>query len=139
MKRLLCFTLVSMALLRLGTNAYALVLLDDKFLLGNRTNQTLPSSSQWFASVSGGSPTITNAVGNMTFVIPTSSAQGMTYFMPVGNPSALNIGDTLKLTVTFSNIGVNPNNTGQNLRMGLFNYSAGGTRVTADGFSTGGT
>src|SRR5262245_18524056 len=116
MKRLLCFTLVSMALLWLGTSANALTLLDDKFLLGNRTSQNLTSSSQWFAN---GAAILTNAVGNMTWVVPASSCMGLTYFMTVGNPSGLAIGDTLKVSLTFSNIGVNPVNTGFNLRFGV--------------------
>jgi hypothetical protein len=62
---------------------------------------------------------------------------GLTYFMPVGNPSALNIGDTLKVTLTFSNIGVNVVNSGFNIRFGVYNYSAGGTRAT-DFISTSG-
>src|SRR5438874_2325494 len=81
--------------------------------------------------------TLTNAVGNMTGVVPGSSCMWMTYFMPPGNPSALNIGDTLKVTMTFSNLGVSVNgNSTTGLRIGLFNYSAGGTRISADGFST---
>jgi hypothetical protein len=113
------------------------VLLDDHFTLGNRTTQNLPNSSAWLVNSAA---TLTNAVGNMTGVVPaTSSCMWMTYFMPPGNPSALNIGDTIKITMTFSNIGISLNgNTTAGFRLGLFNYAAGGTRVTADGFSTGG-
>src|SRR5690348_7185324 len=129
MKRLLPLALTSAVALSFAASVQGGVLLDDKFLLGNRTNQNLTSSSQWFANTAA---TLTNAVGNMTWVVPASSCMGMTYFMPVGNPSALNIGDTLKLTVTFSNIGVNPNNSGVNLKVGMYSYSQGGVRVTAD-------
>jgi hypothetical protein len=115
-------------------------LLDDHFLLGNRTTQNLTNSSAWFANGSGSSLTNligTNTIGALNGVVPTSSCMWMTYFMPPGNPSALNIGDTLKVTMVFTNIGVSVNgNATTGIRLGLFNYSAGGTRITADGFGT---
>ncbi|HYV27259.1 MAG TPA: hypothetical protein VFA77_06980, partial [Candidatus Eisenbacteria bacterium] len=73
----------------------------------------------------------------MTWNVPGSSCMGLTYFMPVGNPSGLAIGDTLKLSLTFSNIGVNVQNSGFNIRFGVYNYSAGGVRAT-DFISTSG-
>src|SRR5262245_23155054 len=117
MKRLLPIALMSTALLYFAAGANALTLLDDHFSFGNRTNQSLTSSSAWFANGSGAS--FTNVVGSMTWLVPGSSCMGMTYFMPPGNPSALNIGDTLKVTVTFSNIGVSLNgNATTGLRIG---------------------
>ena len=133
MKRLLPLVLTSTMAVYFAASVQGAILLDDKFLLGNRTNQNLTSSSAWFANSSA---ILTNAVGNMTWVVPASSCMGLTYFMPQGNPSALKIGDTLKVTLTYSNIGVNANNTAGGLRFGLYNYAAGGTRITADGFST---
>lgn len=130
MKKLLPLALISTISLFCAAPIQAGTLLDDLFLLGNRTNQNLPSSSQWFNSSSG---TLTNAVGSMTGNPQGSSCEWITYFMPAGNPSGLHVGDTLKVTMNFSNLDVNLNgNNTSGLRFGIFNYSAGASRVSAD-------
>ena len=135
MKLLVRFSIVVAFACCLAPSSQANVLLDDFFTLSNRTTQTLPTSSAWFAN--GNGSTLTNDVGHMTGSPPTSSCMWMTYFMPPGVPSALAIGDTLTVTMVFTPYGVSPNgNAGANFRIGFFNYSAGGTRVTGDGFST---
>src|SRR5437763_13127117 len=106
MKRLTPIALTFSAMLGFAPVAQAGILLDDHFLLGNRTNQNLTSSSTWFSTPTA---TLTNAVGSMTGNPQGSSCEWMTYFMPPGNPSGLSVGDTLKVTMSFSNTDVSLN------------------------------
>lgn len=132
----------------LGTNpaGAAQVLLDDTWADGDRTETNLPEESAWYANTAGipGVPTlsaITNAlIGNVRmFETNTSSRLWLTYFTPAGSPAELALGETLRVSVTFSasKVTLAPE-ISRGLRIGLFNFSEpGSTRVSDDGFSTG--
>jgi hypothetical protein len=138
MKRFLLL-LSLLSTLSLAASTHAAVLLDDTWVDGTRTDQNLPTESAWFANTAAG---LTNAPGggSMTGVVPlTGSALWLTYFTPAGTPSTLGIGETIKITMVFtpSNVCTAPT-TSRALRIGLYNFSDGGTRITADGVSTSG-
>jgi len=123
------------AVVILGGTASAAVLVDDSWADGSRAEQNLPSESAWYAASAS---TLTSVPGSMTASIGTSSALWLTYFTAEGTPSMLGLGETLELTTVFTPGTVSPASTSRGLRIGLYNYAAGGTRVAADGFSTSG-
>ena len=120
------------ALLGLTLPAYGVVLLDDTFADGSRTEQNLPTESAWFANSSAN---IGATAGNLALAGPSGSAMYITYFTP-STAQPLNVGDTLQVTLSLSLNNVAAENTGRGVRIGLYDFSAG-TRVAADSFSTG--
>jgi hypothetical protein len=114
------------------------ILLDDTWTSGIRTNQNLPTSSAWWASTGDN---LTAAPGSMTLTVGGDSVLGITYFTPdVDSPPVqLNVGDTLTATITFMFNGVPPvGSSSQGFRIGLFDFADSTLyprRVTADGFS----
>jgi hypothetical protein len=127
-----------------GTPAWSAVLLDDNWADGDRTDTTLPEESAWYASNASDVPTLSAFTGSLMgsvriFETNASSRLWITHFTPAGAPVELGLGDTLKISATFtvSNVTTTPG-TSRGLRIGLFNFSEpGAARVTADGFSTG--
>jgi hypothetical protein len=114
------------------------LLLDDTWADSNRTNQNLPTESAWFAANSGTLTAAPDGGSMIGTVAPTSASQWQTYFTPPENPVILNVGDMIKLTMVFtpSNVASGTPPTSRGLRLGLFNFSDGGTRVASDTFST---
>jgi hypothetical protein len=107
------------------------VLLDDTFADGTRNNTAYPTDSAWFASTAS---TLAATTGVLTGTDGTGSAMWLAY---LGNAaSSLGIGDTFKLSLSFNVNSVAPQNASRGVRIGLFDFT-GGTRVTADTFSTG--
>jgi hypothetical protein len=110
-------------------------LLDDTWSTGVRNSQALPTRSAWFASSAS---SLLAAAGSMTGSLTTSSRLWLTYFTASAtSPVHLTTGQTLKVSLTFTpgNVSTAPTNT-ITLRLGLFDYADGGTRVAADTFSS---
>ncbi len=124
--------LLGTCLLTAGLSTQAQVLLNDTWADGSRTEQNLPTESQWFNGGTGA--TLTPSVGHLVMGVPaTSSASWTTYFAAEGSEATLaNTGDTIKLTWTFTPANVNLNNTSQNFRLALVN-TPGADRLAADG------
>ena len=128
---------MAVALCGLALPSHAFVLVDDTWADGNRTDQNLPTESAWFASTT---PSLTTPPGGGSMigtVPPTNAALWLTYFTPPGTPATLFVGDTLKATLVFTpdNVATGTPPTSRGLRIGLFNYADGGTRVAGDTFS----
>jgi Invasin, domain 3 len=116
--------------------ARATVLLDDTWSTGVRTLQSLPAHSAWFASTTS---SLTAATGSMSgSPSSTSSRLWLTYYTSSATaPASLAPGQTLKLSLTFNATGIIATTTNTTtVRLGLFNYAAGATRVAADAFSS---
>lgn len=122
--------------LGLSAPAYSQVFVQDNWADGSRNDTDLPNEAAWFANDATGA-NLTATTGSMTATIGTGSAQWVTFFTAVGAPASLGVGQTLTATAVFTPAGVGANNTSRGLRLGLYNFSSGGTRMTADGFSTG--
>jgi hypothetical protein len=140
--RQLAATLAALAALSLPSAAQ--VFLDDDFDDGDRTDTTLPEESAWFANSVAGTPTLSASVGALTgnvrmFETNVASRLWITHFTEAGSPVELGLGDTLKVSLTFTATNVTTSSTtSRGLRIGLFNFSEpGAARVSADGFSTG--
>lgn len=118
------------ALLPFALFASQTVYLDDHFNEGNRNNQNLPASAQWFgealsvAEVSAGNKALKNA--------PTSAIvlHAVSYFAPAGSPVTLAAGESMKLTFDVTPVSKNPESGPNHLRFGLL-YSDR-TRLTSD-------
>jgi len=139
----LSFVLSSLFLLA-ATGSAQMMILDDTWSDGDRTDTALPDESAWFASSFANTPTLSAAPGLLTghvrmFETNTSSRLWITHFTPAGAPVELADGETLKVSLDFRALGVTTSNaTSRGLRVGLFNFSeTGAARVTGDGFSTG--
>jgi hypothetical protein len=116
-------------------NCSAMVIVDDTWADGNRTNTSLPTDSAWFASSAS---SLTNyAPGSMTGLCdPGGSRTWLTYFTTTpATPVDLAVGDTLKVTLVFipTNVAEFVSGNQRGLRVGLFNFADGGTRASADG------
>lgn len=115
----------------LAAPASAVTLVNDSFTDGDRINQSLPNSVEWF----GGSATTTLTVTNNALVLPsvtdakTSGAIG--FFTEDGSPQTLGVGDSLKLsfTITTPTGALTGDNT---FWYGLLD-STDGSRPTVDG------
>ena len=111
-------------------SSHGAVLLDDTWADGNRTTTALPTDAAWFASTASSLVATTNALTATASTI--TSRTWWTYFTTnAANPVALEIGDTLKITLAFTSSNVVALNGNYGLRAGLFNYT-GGTRTTTD-------
>ncbi|MEW6157072.1 MAG: PEP-CTERM sorting domain-containing protein [Verrucomicrobiota bacterium] len=119
-----------------SASSRAQVLVQDTWADGTRNNTALPTESAWFSSDSSGA-SLTAAVGSMTGAVPSGSVLWMTFFTPTGTPASLGVGEKLTATAVFTPTAVGAQNTSRGLRIGLYNFSNGGARVAADGFSTG--
>jgi alpha-tubulin suppressor-like RCC1 family protein len=128
-----------------GQSAYGgarapVILLDDTWNSGSRTNQDLPTSSAWGSSCG---TCLTSSTNNMTLTVGGSSIMAITYFTPDSNspPVWLNVGDTLTASFNFVFNGIpTVGSSSQGFRIGLFNFADGRNdpkRVGNDGFSSG--
>lgn len=120
----------------LALSSHGTLLVDDSWADGSRNEQNLPAESAWYSSDSSGT-SLTAAIGSITGTVPASSVQWLTYYTAAGTPATLNVGDTLKATAMFTPAGVTAQNANRGLRIGLYNFASGGTRVSANGYSTG--
>jgi hypothetical protein len=136
MKPLYQISAALVAVFALTATGYAsTVLVDDTWADGTRNNTSLPIESAWYAA---GASTLTPAVGSMAgTVAAASSSTWWTYFTPAGSPASLAIGETLKVTLSFTPTGVVSSNANRGLRFGVFDYT-GGTPRTTDGGSPSG-
>ncbi|MGA2605718.1 MAG: immunoglobulin domain-containing protein, partial [Verrucomicrobiia bacterium] len=134
MKRLLCSVFVMAAMVGLAIPSHAVVILDDTWADGNRSNTSLPTNAAWYAS-SGSALTATT--GSMTLTLGSSAILVVSYFTTnAASPAQLTVGDTLLTTITFTFNGVAAENTSEGFRLGIYEF--GSNRVSAD-FSGNGT
>jgi hypothetical protein len=117
------------------------IVVDDEFNDGTRNGDVFSvNNSIWFASNSG-SLDASSAVSMTGLTLAGSSVLWVGYFtddlaMPQ-LPVHLDVGNSLKVTLSFTPLEVAVD--AQNLRLGLFDYADGGTRIAADGFGSGST
>lgn len=67
-----------------------------------------------------------------------SSSLWLGYFTPT-NPVHLDIGRAMKITLPFTADGFTAHTNNSSLRVGVFDYADGGTRISADGSAAGGS
>lgn len=101
------------------------------------------SNAAWYTAASanldifhGGSP------GAPMTATPTpgSSSLWLAYFTPTNNlPVHLGVGNTIKVTFPFIPNSFNSHTNNESLRIGLFDYADGGTRIIADDAIVGGS
>ena len=134
MKILSCFPTLCVLSISLTMPCQALILVDDTWADGTRSDQNLPLESAWFASTTA---SLVAETGGMIGQNLAGTRQWITHFTD-GTPTPLSVGETLRATLVFyaSNVVTAPV-TARGLRLGLFNF-AGGKRVAADSFSTAG-
>jgi Alginate lyase/Bacterial Ig domain/Immunoglobulin domain len=118
-----------------STNLY----LDDLWLDGSRTNTSPPTDSAWYASSPATLYATTNGLTGLPPNATNATAYWWTYFTTnPASPAQLKVGDTLRVTLTFTASGINPTNGQKGLRFGLCNTSAS-TRTLADSSLPNGT
>src|ERR1017187_3781805 len=128
MKHLFRSFLVISMLIGLAMPSHAVVILDDTWADGNRSNTSLPTNAAWYAS-SGSALTATT--GSMTLTIGGSAVLAVSYFTTnAATPVQLTVGDTLLTTITFVFNGVAAPNSSQGFRLGVYEF--GSSRVSAD-------
>jgi hypothetical protein len=116
------------------------VVMEDTFEDGDRLNEPISeTNSLWFASTSG---SLTAYPGLLVGENITGSRLWLGYFTedPI-LPVDLAVGTAIKVTMDFTPTNVATwveGETQRGLRVGLFDYADGGTRIAADGFSTSG-
>ena len=115
------------------------LLVDDRWADGDRTTGPVAiSNSVWFASSSSSMVFI----NGMLYGMPESASSRLWigYFTEdttANLPVHLDVGKSLKATWVWNSTQIAA--TGGNLRLGLFDYADGGTRVTGDNFGSGST
>lgn len=104
--------------------------------LSANTPPVATNNSVWFAS-SAGSLYVEPATATLVAApLSGSSTLWLGYFTEDTNqPVHLAVGSMLKATLRFKAAGISP--TGGNLRIGLYDYADGGTRVDRDAFGSG--
>jgi len=128
MKHLFCSFLVVATIIGLATPGHAVVVLDDTWADGNRSNTSLPTNAAWYAS--NGSA-LTATTGSMTLTLGSSAILAVSYFTTnAANPVQLSVGDTLLTTITLTFNGVAAENSSQGFRLGVYHF--GSNRVSAD-------
>ena len=128
MKHLFRSLFVLAAIVGLATPSHAVVILDDTWADGNRSNTSLPTNAAWYAS-SGSALTATT--GSMTLTIGGSAVLAVSYFTTnAAAPVSLSVGDTLVTTITFDFNGVAAENTSLGFPFGVYEF--GSNRVSAD-------
>jgi hypothetical protein len=137
--------LVAACLFAGGFYAYSQSYISDIWNDGTRTDPASPTYSEFGTDADldlnlesawyGNSGSLSSAVGMMTGATTTSSRQWLTHFTPTTPLSLANIGDAIKISLTFIPTTVSANGN-RNMRFGLFNYS-GGTRLTGDATPSG--
>src|SRR5437867_3727906 len=101
------------------SSGYAAVIVDDTWSDGTRNDTNLPAESAWYAS---NSSSLTATPGLLTGTTGGSSSRTWwTYFTSdPATPVQLAVGETLKVTLVFTCSGVNANNDGRALRLGVY-------------------
>lgn len=123
------------------------VVMNDTFLdpdLGfdDRSNLPLTSSnSVWFTGASPQSLVAFEQGGNMVgTTVAGASSLWLGYFRYTNDlPVHLDVGRAIKVTLPFTPGGTLTNLSGAPLRFGVFDYADGGTKVTVDGATAGGS
>ena len=143
-KNLILTTAALAAAVACSQAAFAVTLVNDRWLDGDRTQPAAPAYSEngvdgdadtdlesaWY---NGGASTMTASVGNLSKDLTGSSANWTTYFTPEGSEVNLaNDGDKLRVTWVFTPSGLGAANTSQNFRFGLVD-SIPANRLAADG------
>ena len=137
MKLMQQMTLTLAVVLGLALPGHAVVLLDDTWSDGKRTDQNLPSRSAWFCSKDSA---LTATANSMTLAISPKSIMAVTYFTTNdASPAQLKVGDTLtaRFALTFSKVAAA--NKSAAFRVALCNFAdsmLSPKRVPADDFST---
>src|ERR1700733_3379346 len=120
MKHLFRRFLILAAIAALATPSLAVVILDDTWADGNRSNTSLPTNAAWYAS--NGSA-LTATTGSMTLTLGSSAILAVSYFTTnAATPVQLSVGDTLLTTITFTFNGVAAENGSQGFRLGVFHF-----------------
>jgi hypothetical protein len=136
MKRLYRITPLLVVLCGFASAGRAMVLLDDTWMDGTRTDTSLPADSAWYASTGSALVAATNS---MTLSMGGNAILTITYFTTnTAIPVPLATGETLKASFKLTFSGVAAVNTSQGFRLGLFDFAdstLSPKRVTADGFS----
>ncbi|MBC8096038.1 MAG: immunoglobulin domain-containing protein, partial [Akkermansiaceae bacterium] len=103
-------------------STHAIILLDDSWSDGTRTDQNLPAESAWFASTGAA---LTASPGAMTLAMGGSAILGVTYFASNStSPIRLAVGDTFSASITLIFNGVSPvSATTGGFRLGLYNFA----------------
>jgi hypothetical protein len=109
-----------------------------------RNNEPVtPTNSVWWSATGDGTPGLEafNQGGNMLGTpITNSSSLWLGYFTTNGSlPVHLAVGKAIKVTLPFTVNGYTFHLNNSSLRIGLFDYYDGGTRVTIDGAAAGGS
>lgn len=113
MKRLLVLLMICL----ISSITPAVVLLDDAFEDGDRTDTALPDESGFWASSAAD---VTTTAGNVRLDMAGSSRRMHTYFAPAGSPVSLSVGQKLVATIDFiPEVGF-LDTTSRNFRLGLF-------------------
>lgn len=124
----------ALALLGTAASTQAVVLVDDTFADGDRTNTSRPSDSAVYVSAAGST---TVSAGSLQYTQSGSSQRMWTYFTDNGSPISLGVGEQLVASVQFTPRGTVYDVTSRNFRMGLF-YDPTDPQVVADGANDGG-
>lgn len=116
------------------------VVVDDRFLDLSRANTPVGiSNAVWYASTANSMSD--GSTGEIVGTPGTGSSRlWLNYFTDnttTNLPVHLAVGKKLKATLAFKASNIVVTNGGASMRLGLFDYADGGTRVTADGFGTG--
>lgn len=135
LKRLgICTAALTIALLGARLQAYPIVLLDDTWADGDRTETNLPGESATYVHLAtGGAINVTT--GNLAITQPGSSQRLWTYFTASG-PVSLNVGETLIATIRFVPVGIYAT-TSRNFRFGVYR-DPDPRSLTADGIGDNG-
>jgi len=130
------FVLTAACAFAISSYATDTILVNDTWADGDRTSSGPDGSgidSTWYSS-SGAA--LTASTGSMLATIPSGSLLFLTYFAPDATPVTLaSTGDELKITWTFTPLGLNANNTSQNFVLGTVDTPTAAL-VSADGFAT---
>ena len=109
------------------------------------------SNASWYTAVSSSLDILNGGAGGPPMTLTPSSGTAslwLAYFTPTNNPPTNNlpnlpvhlaVGNTMKLTISFTPSGFNSFTNNSSLRFGLFDYADGGTRVIADDTTAGGS
>ena len=123
--------------LGLALPGHAVVLLDDTWSDGKRSDQNLPAKSAWYCSKGS---SLNAAANSLTLTVSTGSIMAVTYFTTNDtSPVQLKVGDTLTARFTLTLNKVAATNKSQGFRLGLFDFAdstLSPKRVSADKFST---
>ena len=110
------------------------IYLDDNFNDGDRTNQSLPGSAQWWGGSSAETSVVEVSPGSGNYALkiaPTGVTirHGVAYFAPSDAPVSLASGESIKVSFDLTPL-TTPSAGDNNFRFGLLN--SGSARLTSD-------